>query len=447
MSIAHNSSSVLKRDVFLYVTRIFTSAVIARKLGPDMLGVSTVLFLIPSFAEAFGRMKFDVAAVYFLGKQKYGIGEVVWTLNVLALVTGGLIVAVVLWQFDWLYGLLFSKSSLDARYLLYLVLLGIPLQFLWMNYSYLLLHKDDIVTYNWMVIIKALISSLVAIALLLLFDLGLWAVVGASVLGILLSLVFGLARFGPAERKGPRLSRPLLRDLFQYASQLYGAGLVGQLQMYLSNLLVATFLAPAQVAFFSLARSFGDMIDRVPASLNTILFPRLTKIHSQEEAAGLAARAFRSLLVVLAAVGVAAAVFVFPAVYVVYGSEYLPLAVPFLVLLPGVLVAGTATPFMQYFMSVNRADLGITLPIAPLVVQVLLAFWLIPKLGAVGAAVAFSSGLLLSAGLNIWMFLRLSACTARGDLAVRGDDVRTILQVVRQQCQAGLSPLLVHKVV
>jgi O-antigen/teichoic acid export membrane protein len=439
MSIAHNSSRVLKRDVFLYATRIFTSAVIARKLGPEMLGISTVLFLIPSFAEAFGRMKFDIAAVYFLGKQKYVIGEVVWTLNFLALATAGLIIGVILWQFDWLYGLLFSQSNFQARYLVYVVLLSIPLQFLWMNYSYLLLHTEDIVTYNWMIIIKALISSFLAIALLLVFDLGLWAVVGAFVLGTLLSLLFALARFEDGERKGPRLNRPLIRDLFQYASKLYAAGLVGQLQLYLTNLLVVTLLVPAQVAFFSLARSFGDMIDRVPAALNTILFPRLTKIYCREEAASLAARAFRSLVVLLSAVGVAAAVFVFPAVYVVYGSKYLPLVVPFWILLPGILSAGTTTPFMQYFMSINRADLGITLPIPPLVLQALIALWLIPKHGAVGAALAFSLGLLLSSGINIWMFLRLSTCTARGDLAVRGDDLRAIARVARQQCQKGLT--------
>jgi O-antigen/teichoic acid export membrane protein len=438
MSIAHNSSSVLKRDVFLYVTKIVTSAVIARKLGPEMLGISAVLFLIPSFAEAFGRVKFDIAAVYFLGKQKYALGDVVWTLNSLALVTSGLIIAAILWQFDWLYGLLFSKGGFNARYLMHFVLLSIPLQFLWTNYSYLLLHKDDVATYNWMIIIQALISSFFAIALLLVFDLGLWAVVGASVLGTLLSLLFGLARFGATERKGPRLNGSLIRDLFRYASKLYAAGLVGQLQMYLTNLLVATFLAPAQVAFFSLARGFGEMINRVPAALNTILFPRLTKIHSHEEAASLTARAFRSLLVLLSAGGISAAVSIFPAVYIIYGSEYLPLAVPFLILLPGILSAGTTTPFMQYFLSINRADLGITLPIPPLVLQVLIALWLIPKLGAAGAALAFTVGLLFFSGMNVWMFLRLSTCTARGDLVVRGDDLRAISQVVRQQYQKGL---------
>lgn len=424
MSIADKSSSVLKRDVFLLVTRIFTSAIIARKLGPEMLGILVILMLIPSYAEAFGRLKFDIAAVYFLGKRKYALGEVVWTLNLLALVTSGLIVAVILWQFTWLYGLLFSKSNLDVTGLIYLVLLGIPLHFLWMNYSYLLLHREDIATYNWMIIINALVSSLFAIALLFLTELGLWAVVGASVLATLLSLVYGAARLGATGRVGTRLNRPLIRDLFQYGSKLYAGGIVGQLQAYLTNLLVAMFLVPAQVAFFSLARGLGQMIDRVPAALNTILFPRLTKIDDGREAAELAARAFRYLLALLLVVGVLAAALAYPAVYILYGANYLPLVGPFLILIPGVLAAGATTPFMQYFMSINRTDLGITLPIPPLALQVATALWLIPRLGPEGAAIAFSGSLLLFALITVWMFVKVSKSITWLDFMIRREDLR-----------------------
>ena len=65
MFLASKSTSILKRDVFLYAMKIFTSVIIARKLGPEMLGVFVILSLIPSYAESFGRLKFDIAAVYF----------------------------------------------------------------------------------------------------------------------------------------------------------------------------------------------------------------------------------------------------------------------------------------------------------------------------------------------------------------------------------------------
>ena len=70
MSLAAKSTSILKRDTFLYATKILSSVIIARKLGPEMLGVFVILSLIPSYAESFGRLKFDIAAVYFLSKKK-----------------------------------------------------------------------------------------------------------------------------------------------------------------------------------------------------------------------------------------------------------------------------------------------------------------------------------------------------------------------------------------
>ena len=68
-----------------------------------------------------------------------------------------------------------------------------------------------------------------------------------------------------------------IRDLFQYSSKLYMGGLIGHFQVYVTNLLTALYLVPTQVAYFSMARGFGQMIRRVPTALIIILFPRLTK--------------------------------------------------------------------------------------------------------------------------------------------------------------------------
>ena len=69
MSFANKSFSVFKRDVLLFILNVFTSIVIARKLGPELLGIWVIISLFPSYAEAFGRIKFDLAAVYFIGKK------------------------------------------------------------------------------------------------------------------------------------------------------------------------------------------------------------------------------------------------------------------------------------------------------------------------------------------------------------------------------------------
>ena len=67
--------SLFTRDVILFFSTLLTGIVIARELGPDMMGIWTILLLIPGYAEAFGRLQFDISSVYFIGKKKRTLGK------------------------------------------------------------------------------------------------------------------------------------------------------------------------------------------------------------------------------------------------------------------------------------------------------------------------------------------------------------------------------------
>ena len=124
-----------------------SGVVIARILGPEALGLWAILQLIPGYAEAFGRLKFDISAVYFLGKKKAQLGEMIFTLNLLALITSSIIIAIFLFKFDWFYSHLFKNSITDMRHLALGILLVIPLQFLNTNYNYIHLTLSKIKRY------------------------------------------------------------------------------------------------------------------------------------------------------------------------------------------------------------------------------------------------------------------------------------------------------------
>jgi len=423
MSLSTKSFSVFKRDIFLYITQMVTSVIVARKLGPEAMGILVILNMIPSYAESFGRMKFDIAAVYFLGKNKYKLGDVVFTLNILAALTSILIVAPILVEFEWFYNLLFSKSSMDVRILMFLILFQIPLNFLYMNYSYLLIHKEDIQSYNRMVIIRSLVSSVVSIALILIFGLTLIAVIATSILAFLIALLYGIFKLRHSDRKTHIINIPLIKDLFSYGSKLYVSGLIGYFQAYITNLIVVLYLLPAQVAYFSMARGFGQMMDKVPGALNTILFPRITKMESIDESAQLSAKAFRITLILLIFTGILAFLFIKPAVYVLYGATYVPLVTPFLIIIPGIILAGSASPLQQFFIGIGRVDLSVKLPLIPLIVQVLLSLALIPGYGVIGAAISFLIGLILFSIASVFVFLKITARSINNDLIIGRKDL------------------------
>ncbi len=293
MSLSSKSFSLFQRDVFLFFTNLVTGIVVARKLGPEAMGLWIILQMVPSYAEVFGRVKFDIAAVYFLGKGKYRMGDMVFTLNTLAIITSIAIIAPIIWQFDWFYQILFGNSKTNVQFFMYWILAQIPLHFLYMNYSYLHIYREDVKTYNWIVVIRALISSVIGISLLVFFDLGLLAVVSASIVAVFAGQLYGILRLGPIRKRKYLLNLPMIKDLLVYGFKLYLAGIIGYLNAYVTRLIVVLHLLPAQVAFFGMAQDKGGLINKVPNALSTILFPRISKTDNNYDSAMLLARALR----------------------------------------------------------------------------------------------------------------------------------------------------------
>lgn len=381
--------------------------------------------MIPSYAEAFGRMKFDIAAVYLLGKGKYQVGEVVYTINILAIASSIIIIIPIVWQIDWIYAKLFDVTGPDVKYLIYFVLPQIPLHFLYMNYSYLFIYREDVVTYNLMVVIQSLVSSLGAIILLLVFKLGLLSVIIASAVSILVSVVFGIVKFGPVKSTS-FINVKLIKEMFAYVYKLYIAGIVGHVNTYVTNLIVALYLVPAKVAYFSMAQGKGQLLSKVPAAINTILLPRISKMENGDKPEELAATAFRISLLILVIAALFAYILVKPLVLILYGSEYLPMVIPLWIILPGLVLSSAATTLSQYFQGTGRVDITAKISFFPMCIQIIMALLLIPKFGLVGASFAFLTAFATDALLQIFFFLKLSQLSFRRHLLIRRNDIKIV---------------------
>ncbi len=66
MSLSVKVFSIFQRDLLLFITNLVTGILLARFLGPSALGIFGILSMVPAYAEGFGRIKVDIAAVYFI---------------------------------------------------------------------------------------------------------------------------------------------------------------------------------------------------------------------------------------------------------------------------------------------------------------------------------------------------------------------------------------------
>jgi O-antigen/teichoic acid export membrane protein len=389
LSYSLKSFSLFKRDILLFIANTITGIVIARTLGPNLRGLFAIVLLIPSYAESFGRLKYDLAAVFFLGKGKVKIGEMVFLLNVISTISSVLIIVIIESRFGWIYQQLYANTDVDMYLLTQLVLILIPLQFVYLNYSYLLIYMEDVRSYNIMVVTKALVGSGTSIILIVALNLGIVGAVIGSVLSYIPSIYFAAMKVSKVEKATNMFNGAILWEMTKYSFQYYIGGIVGHLQQYLTNLLMVIYAVPAQVGFFSMAKNQSLLVTSlVPRAVNTLLFPKIAKSEINEDLYKFTLRSYRITLLILTFSGVMLSLLVKPAVWILYGSAYLPMVVPFWIILPGFILSQSATVFNSYYSGIGRPDLLPKLSVIPLVFQGIIALSLMPSYGIIGAAIS-----------------------------------------------------------
>jgi O-antigen/teichoic acid export membrane protein len=407
VSLANKAFSIFQRDLLLFVTNLATGIIVARTLGPAALGIWVILSMVPSYAEALGRTKTDVAAVYFVGKKLFRREDLLFNLNLIALASAGMILAIILWQFGPIYVWLFKNEAGDYKTEVLVLMMQIPLQFLYLNYSYFHIAEENVYAYNRMVVIHAWANSLTAITLLTLTSLGLWSVILGALTGTALALLFGWRSIERKSWVSGRASKQVSFSMMRYAAHFYVGGVLGQLQQSGTSLLAVAYLVPAQMAFLAQGQSVGKLLHKVVDPVSTILFPRISR-SGEDAAVGTSCAAFRLSSILLMAGGLALAIVAEPLIVLLYGPAFQPTAAVVHYLLPGLVIGGTCGTLHSYFTGTGRARLIPRIQFLPLVIQLFLAWLFLQWWGLTGAATAISAGLALYGLALFIVFVRVS---------------------------------------
>ncbi|HVL68428.1 MAG TPA: oligosaccharide flippase family protein [Vicinamibacterales bacterium] len=437
---ADGSFRIFRRDALVYLAQIFTGAVVARTLGPEAMGLWIILQMIPSYAEPIGRIHFDSASCYFISRGTYRIGEVSFAVVVATVVTSALLIAAFLWQSDRIYAT-FLTAAVTVPQLIVLMLASIPVRFLTLNYSYLLLSREDVDGYNRVAVLNGLAPSLAGAALVL-TGFGLPGLVLATLGGGIAAVVYGAFRIHRDTPMVVHVNTALFRDLFSFGSKLYLQQLVGYFHVYASGLLVLLYLPASSVAFFRMGQDRALLLSRVPNAAGTLLYPRISRLSERpQEARELTAGAFRMVLWILLALGAIAAVLATPAVLILYGEAYRPVILMLVIFIPGVVFEASSGLILQHFTGRGNLWLVVGLAIIGLIVQLALLWVAIPAWGLVGAAAAASASYVSMALLRLKAFVDRERIQWRTLLV----PTRADFDFVREFIGSRLLPLMRHR--
>lgn len=394
MSFSRKVFGVFSRDIVLYGTNIITGVFVARTLGPTVLGIWGVLALIPAYAEAFGRLKTDVSSVYFIGKKTFPEESILLSLNIIALVMSGLIIALVIIFFNSLYNLLFQDATGEFFTESKVILIQIPIQFLYQNYAYYHISHENTYVYNRMVIINAWVNTSLVLVLLLVFDLGIYSLIISLISACFCALLYGYFKVNRTSWKSSRFDVSLSYQMIKYAKHMYFSGLIAHFQEHGTKTIAVTMLKANQIAFFGQAQSIGKMLLRIVDAINLLLYPRVSG-SNREDSISITCQAYRMASLVLF---IGALTFYLLADFMVlflYGEEFIMSASLLKIILPGVLVFGVSSTLNSFYNGSGRAFVIPRIQLPFLFFQLLLAYSLTSLYGIKGSMWSLTIGMVV----------------------------------------------------
>jgi len=209
-----------------------------------------------------------------------------------------------------------------------------------------------------------------------------------------------------------RPDKDLARQVASYGLRGQVGGLITLLNLRLDVAILGAIAGPAVLGGYAVASKYAELLRLPGTALTWVFYPRLAKLDEQR-AAELARRLIRPTLAGVAAAAIPVAILAGPVMRLLYGASFAPAVTPARILVAGMILAGASGVASAYLYGRGTPGLNSIVLGAGLVVTVVLDVTLIPRHGALGAAVASTAAYLSTDALLIVLLLRLSAPRAR----------------------------------
>lgn len=424
-------SSITKNSVITFSSQILTfalgfaaSIILARVLGPEGKGIYALIILIPALMLKLGSLGIEAANVYFTGSKRYEIKDIVSNSLLSSILLGSILISLFSGVFHLDIFQNFLGSNQIKPFYLWLVVLTVPFSLLSGFLVSIILGKEKIIIYNKINIFQSTFQLILLTVFLLILKQGVFGAVVSYVLGIIgvtLVVVLLITKFTKITFSFNR--RRLLKDSTKYGLKAYFGNLTQFLNYRLDMLLVAAFLTPASVGFYSIAVGIAERLWMLPGAIATVLFPKISSL-KDKEANNLTPRIARHTFLIIFVLALILALIARPVIKILFGSVFLPSVMPLIILLPGIIALGGCKILTADLAGRGKPQFGTYAAFVSLVVNIPLNLWLIPKWGISGAAFASSVAYIISTIVVIIAFLKISGKSWTNILLIKKQDFK-----------------------
>lgn len=403
---------------------LFISVYIARFLGPSAKGVYYLFIQVVSIIATVSLLGVDTSAIYYLGKG-YSAKSVVYVSTVITAITGMMMAIALVAAYHWpaiRYGIL---SEADHSYIL-IIATAIPFMSMVRLNSAIVMGFNKYIVFNVLNIALFCILAVSFMIFTVFMHMGLLGAFISFVFAyIFMSIIYCFVIFRSEVMHSPNGARAGPKMLIGYGLRVFLVPITLIIIYRADSFILGYSTNTSAVGFYSVALSFAELLLFIPESIGTVLFPKLAYIQSQD-----VRKKFILILRLSIALTAVVAVLFFLAmkylVLFVYGGVYLESIDIAHILLPGLFAMSTYYLFASYFQAVGRPGV-VSIILGIILVEKLALCWLlIPKLNAIGAAMASTLSYCTCFAIFLFVFRMKVKTTLSELLLFRQSDVNLI---------------------
>jgi enterobacterial common antigen flippase len=380
-----------KESIFITVSANFLLAVVgaatgilvARLLGPGGRGELAAITLWPGTLLTMGGLGIPNTIAYFVARQPQQIGKIyanalaLAVIQCLVLVIVGLVVIPIALRGEFAHviplGLVFLASIPLSLYA------GIHMGIL----QGLLRMKQHS-------LLRVIPTGIYMLGLLLLFVHGkdnLRLLVGLLLLPLFVACFLGLWFIRDTIRGDLSPDRGFLKTLLGYGLKTQLANSTQSLNLRLDQLIMSAFLSPQNLGYYAVAVTLSRAINPLSSAVGIVT---LSDVASQEgnEHGGRVVVTLRITFVILVLLAVMLIMLMPWLLPLLLGREFMPASIPAQVLVVGSIFLGMNDVLAGGLRGMNRPGLPALAELCSLGMTALLLYFLLPRYGIMGAAVA-----------------------------------------------------------
>lgn len=418
----------LAARLLMAANSVAVGLIVARWLGPDDLGVFSVLSVTIALAMQIGSAGLPAANTYFIAQDRRRLAPAFVNALFFALVVGSTLAL----------GVVLSAAFAPALFgyipirLIALAAVAIPFHIITLICLNIFLGVGRVGQFNLLEIVWQSFGIINAALALIVLAVGLWTLVflntaASIVVSILVAWLLRRYIVGRevALKWLPDVS--LLRRMLGYSIKFHVTWIMTML-IYRADLLIVNFFrGAAEAGVYAVATQGSLLLMLLPSATAHLLIARIASSKDARELTCTVARhiAFVMLIVCLAAVP---ASLLFP---VFYGAAFADATIQLLILLPGIYLIGIQSVLVQHFVSTGAPTAIPLFWIATLLLNVALNLMLVPVYGARGAAFVSSVSYTVIFALVFFYFLASTGASLSATLVLKREELRELFSVRR----------------